>query len=148
MPDLKPGKDYIGVGCGGLVVDDNNKVLLMRRGQKSKNQIGFWTQPGGAVDYGETVEDAIKREIKEELNIEVNLTRMLCYSDHIMSDEGQHWVAISWLAKIVSGKPKIMEPLKCDALEWFALDHLPAPLSDTTIDTTNILKEELFNSRV
>lgn len=142
MADLKPGKDYIGVGCGGLVVDDNDRVLLMKRGPKSKNQIGYWTQPGGTVEYGETIEAAIKREIREELDIDVELTRFLCYTDHIMPNEGQHWVTIAWLAKIASRTPKIMEPEKCDAMRWFDLNHLPTPLSETTVSSTDVLKKE------
>lgn len=140
MADPKAGKDYIGVGCGGLIIDDNDRVLLLRRGPKSKNQVGFWNQPGGAVDYGETVEEAIKREIKEEVNVDVELIEMICYTDHIMHSENQHWLTIAYLARIISGSPKIMEPEKCDALEWFTLDKLPTPLSKTTIHTTDIIK--------
>jgi 8-oxo-dGTP diphosphatase len=140
MPNLKPGKDYIGVGCGALIVDGNDKVLLMRRGPKSKNQIGYWTQPGGTIEYGEKAKDTIKREVKEELDVKIEIIKLLCYTDHIIEDENQHWLTVAFLAKISSGEPKIMEPEKADRLAWFDLDKLPEPLSITTIRTTNILR--------
>lgn len=146
MANLKAGKDYIGVGCGALIVDKDDRVLLTRRGPKSKNQIGWWTQPGGTVEFGETIEAAIMREVEEELGIKINLIEMLCYTDHVMPGEGQHWVSIGWLAKIRSGKPKIMESEKCDGLKWFALDELPSPLSETTANTTKVLRRKLKNS--
>ena len=143
---MKAGKDYIGVGCGALIINNLNQVLLLRRGPKSKNQVGFWNQPGGAVEFGETVEDAIRREIKEELDVEIKLLEMLCYTDHILPEENQHWLTVAYLAKIKSGKYKIMEPEKCDRLQWFDLNNLPKPLSETTVRTTDILKKKLIMS--
>lgn len=140
MDNSKPGKDYIGVGVGALIVNDQQEVLILRRGPKSKNQIGYWNQPGGMIEYGEKAEDAIKREVKEELNVEIELLKMLCHTDHILQEEGEHWLAVAFLAKIIGGTPKIMEPDKADRLEWFSLDNLPTPLSETTVRTTNILR--------
>jgi len=125
----------VGLGCGALILNENSEVLLLKRGRKTRNQAGLWCQPGGGVEFGETVEQAIKREIKEELGIDIELLRYLCYTDQIMKDEGQHWVAISYLAKIIAGQPKNLEPNKHEQIRWFALDKLPSNLSDTTVDS-------------
>ncbi len=74
---MTPGKDYIGVGCGALIINDKNQTLLIKRGNKSRNEAGFWGKPGGAVKFGEKVEDAVKREIKEELNISGTINTMI-----------------------------------------------------------------------
>lgn len=124
------------VGCGALIINDRNEVLLLKRGKKTRNQTGLWCQPGGGVDFGETVKEAIKREIKEELGIEIELIKYLCYTDQVMESEDQHWVAISYLAKIEKGEPRNLEPHKHEEIKWFPILDLPKDLSDTTIDST------------
>lgn len=52
-----------------LIKDDDNRILLTRRAKEPAK--GLWDLPGGFVDPGETVENAVKREIKEELNLDV-----------------------------------------------------------------------------
>jgi ADP-ribose pyrophosphatase len=131
---MNPGIDYIGIGCGALIINNNNETLLMKRGSKSKNEIGYWSKPGGAVEFGEKVEDAIKREIKEELDIEIELIKFLDFTDHIINSENQHWIAINFLAKIINGEPKIMEPNKHSEIKWFNLNDLPENITQTTIE--------------
>ena len=135
---MQPGKDFIGVGCGALIVNDKNETLLIKRTSKSRNEAGFWSKPGGLVDFGETVEDAIKREIKEELGIEIELADYLGYTDHIISAEKQHWVAINYSAKIVNGEPRIMEPEKIDEIRWFKFNDLPEKMTQTTRESVQV----------
>ena len=52
--------------------------------------------------------------------------------DHILPDEGQHWVAATYLGRHIAGEPRSREPEKCAAIGWFALADLPAPLSQIT----------------
>jgi 8-oxo-dGTP diphosphatase len=132
MQIMKQGTDYIGIGCGALIINNKNETLLMKRGPMSKNEIGFWSKPGGSVEFGEKVENAIKREIKEELDIEIELIKFLDYTDHIIKSENQHWIAFNYLAKIIKGEPKIMEPDKHDEIKWFSLDDLPDNITQTT----------------
>ncbi|PID52208.1 MAG: DNA mismatch repair protein MutT [Candidatus Moraniibacteriota bacterium] len=126
------GKDYIGVGCGALIVNEKNEVLLTRRSGKARNEVGYWSKPGGTVEYGEKIIDATVREIKEELNIDIEIIGYLPHVDHILEEEGQHWVAFNVIAKIVGGYIKNMEPDKCDAVEWFPINALPEKITQTT----------------
>ena len=130
---MKAGKDYIGVGCGAFIINEKSEVLLMRRGPESKNRIGHWSVPGGALEYGETFRQAIKREIKEELDVDIEILDLLCLVDDILSVENQHWVTPQFLVRIVSGEPHIMEPEKNDKLQWFSVDNLPYPLTIMTV---------------
>lgn len=82
----------------------------------------------------ETFEDAVKREVKEECNIEINVEKLLGICDHIVKDENQHWVSPSFLCKITKGEPKIMEPSKHTDMQWFNLNALPEKLTITTQD--------------
>lgn len=59
----------------GFIVDDNNRLLLCRRAKEPLK--GTWDLPGGFADIGETAEDAIRREVKEELNLHTDSIRYL-----------------------------------------------------------------------
>ena len=141
---MKPGKDYIGVGCGALIFNDKKEVLLMKRSKNSKNQALWWSQPGGAVDFNEKAINATKREIKEELGIEIDIWAEVSHIDHILKKENQHWMAIPFLAKIKKGTPKIMEIEKCDEIRWFSLDKLPSKLTQTTKETIKSYLEKRY----
>ena len=132
MKKKKAGKDHIGVGGGILILNKKGEALLMRRGKQATNEVGYWTQPGGTVEFGEKAVEGLKREIKEELDIKVNIWGYLPHVDHIIKKENQHWIAIIYLAHIKSGTPKIMEPHKCDEIRWFSLKKLPKKLTKST----------------
>lgn len=126
------GKDYIGVGCGALIINDNNETLLLQRTDQSRNEPGFWSKPGGTVEFGETVEAAIIREVKEETALEIKLGRFLGYTDHILPNEHQHWVAFNYLATIVGGTACNLEPHKHQKIQWFSFNDLPKNMTSTT----------------
>ncbi len=133
MKNLKLGKDYIGVGAGVMILDEKKeKILLMKRGEESKNEIGYWSKPGGSIEFGETVIESMKREMKEELNIEVKIWGYLPHTDHIIKSENEHWVSPNLIGTISKGEPKIMEPHKCSEIKWFSLKDLPEKVTQTT----------------
>jgi 8-oxo-dGTP diphosphatase len=132
MKKKKAGREYIGVGGGILVFNKKKEILLMKRGGKASNEIGWWTQPGGTVEFGEKALAGLKREIKEELDIEVNAWGYVPHVDHIIKKERQHWIAIIYLADLKKGTPKIMEPHKCSKIKWFNLKKLPKKLTQST----------------
>lgn len=132
MPDVPivPGRDFIGVGVGALVFDPDGRVFMAQRGDRVRNEAGAWEFPGGMVEFGERLCDAVCREFFEEYGIEVEVTAALGFFDHILPGEGQHWVSATYLARLVTGEPAIREPLKCSAIGWFTLDRLPCPMTD------------------
>lgn len=119
----KKGIDYIGVGVGAAIFNHENKLLLALRGKEAKNERGKWEIPGGSVELGETFEQAIKREVKEELGIEIEILELLGICDHIIPDEHQHWVSPTYICKIKKGIPRILEPHKCAEIGWFAIEE-------------------------
>lgn len=141
MKKLKPGRDYIGVGGGVLILNKKGEVLLLRRASKSKNEIGYWQKPGGEVDYREKVIKSMKREVKEEIGVNVDIFGYLQHSDHIIKEDRQHWVGFNYLGRIKSGKPEIMEICKHDQMKWFNLKKLPRKTSPPTKESvSNYLK--------
>lgn len=125
--DCKPGTNYIGIGAGVLLLnDDESKVLLLLRSKNCKNEPNTWSRPGGTIEYGETIEDCLRRETREEIGVEITDLEFMHIMDHFVPEKKQHWIAIGYKGKIAPGqKPYIVEPHKCDDLRWFSKDELP-----------------------
>lgn len=129
---MKAGIDYIGVGVGAIIENENGQVFLSKRGPASKNERGLWEFPGGAVAFGEMMSAALIREMREEFGIEISVGRLLDVVDHILPEENQHWVSPTFLCQIIAGEPQIMEPEKSAEIGWFNLDEIPANLTKIT----------------
>ena len=127
---MRIGIDYIGVGVGAVIINHDGRVFLARRGPEARNEKHKWEFPGGCVEFGETMAAALFREVKEEYDFEIEVERLLDVVDHLIPQEGQHWVSPTFLCRYRSGVPRIMEPHKCEQIGWFDLDSIP--LADLT----------------
>lgn len=143
---MKRGKDYIGVGVGIVVFNSEGKLLITKRGQACTNDRGKWEIPGGGVEHGELHKAAVKREIKEENDIDVEIVEELQTSDHFSPEEGLHWVTTSFVCRHAGGEPKRMEPEKCEAVGWFTIEEAEKlDLSDITKHDLHAIKEKYPN---
>lgn len=138
---MKPGKDFIGVGVGALIFNDRNEFLMLLRSEKCKNEAGKWMIPGGGADFNERLEDCVKREIKEEIGVDLEIERNFGVINHILPEESQHWVSAVFKCSIKSGEPRIHEPHKHIELKWFPFDALPENLSKATKLTLEAYKK-------
>ena len=129
---MKRGVDYIGVGVGAIIVDNQGRLFLARRGSKAKNERCLWEFPGGSVELGETLTEALRREMREEFGIEIVVGELLDVVDHILKEEGQHWVSPTYICSIASGELHIREPEKCAEIGWFQTDEIPKELTQIT----------------
>jgi ADP-ribose pyrophosphatase YjhB (NUDIX family) len=114
-----------GVGCGAAIVRDGRLLLVKRR---RAPEAGHWSLPGGKVDFGESVADAVRREIREEVGLEIELLRALGVVEMIGIDD-QHWVSPIYLARAIGREARNNEPDKLEAVAWFAPDAPPSPLA-------------------
>ena len=99
-----------------------SKVLLVRRAIEPFE--GFWVLPGGHVEYNERVEDALQREMREELGLEVKIKKLIgVYSDP-KRDPREHTVSIAFL---VGSKSQRDIKLNFETKEYnfFPLNNLP-----------------------
>ena len=81
LPAGREFPDYPRVGVGGVVVN-NGRVLLIRRGQQPLK--GRWSLPGGLVEVGETLSEALRRELKEETGLDVEPVQILGIFERIL----------------------------------------------------------------
>ncbi len=103
----RPAREYPDrpiVGVGGILVD-RNRVLLVRRGVEPLR--GQWSIPGGAVEVGESLVDALTREIAEETGLQVRVLGLVEVLDRILhARDGRvqyHYVLIDYLCQPVGG---------------------------------------------
>jgi 8-oxo-dGTP diphosphatase len=93
------------VGVGGIVFQDD-LVLLAKRAQDPGK--GVWTLPGGVVELGETLEDAVKREILEEASLTIQIGGLARLLDRIVLDDAgrvrYHYIIADYWARRVSGE--------------------------------------------
>ncbi|MBI4999432.1 NUDIX domain-containing protein [Candidatus Gottesmanbacteria bacterium] len=118
---LKEERPLVGVG---VMIIRNNKVLLGRRRRAHGENTYGWC--GGHLEYGETLEECAKREVKEESGLEITSLKFLCLSNMIAY--GKHYLDIEFLARVRKGEPKVLEPDKRENWGWYDLDKLPRPL--------------------
>lgn len=126
-----------GVGCGAAILRDG-KLLLVKR--LKAPEAGCWNLPGGKVDFGERVETAVAREILEEIGVVIEVTRSLGLTQMIGIDD-QHWISPIYMARIVSGEPRNLEPHKHEALVWADLTAPPEPLALAAREAIALLLE-------
>ncbi|MFN8472104.1 MAG: NUDIX hydrolase [Anaerolineae bacterium] len=91
------------VAVGGIVVD-NNRILLIQRGHAPNK--GLWTVPGGRVEWGETVREAVVREVREETGLSVELGPLVVIVDRMSEPDAEnayHFIILDFLARLVGG---------------------------------------------
>lgn len=106
---------FIGVA---VIWNDQGKILIDKR-RPGGLMGGLWEFPGGKVEPGETVEDCIKREIKEELGIDIVVGDRLIVVEHIYSQFGVTLTVHH--CQHTGGEP---QPLECEEIRWVAVDEL------------------------
>jgi 8-oxo-dGTP diphosphatase len=128
--DLRRGVDHIGISASFVIHDGNGKILLHKRSKNCRDEHGAWDVGGGAIEFGESIEDAMRRELMEELCTEpVDMKFLTVYDAHREHNGAKtHWIAIIYAIAVDPSKVKIGEPHKIDEIAWFTSKNLPAPL--------------------
>jgi 8-oxo-dGTP diphosphatase len=133
---IRQMEKYPRVGLGVYILRDD-EVLLGKR--KSPHGKGFWSAPGGHLEYGETWEECARRETIEEAGIEIMNIRFAGLTNDIHETENKHYVTIAVLADYVSGEAKVLESEKLEKWDWFSWNNLPSPLF---LPMQNLLKQK------
>ncbi len=122
------------VACTTVIIlnDSRDQVLMAVRGVEPEK--GKLDLPGGFVEVDEEIETAMRREVREETGLEVNILGMLgAYTNHYMDDR---WTAdITYVVTIKSGEPAAADDVA--ELHWYKIDEIP----DDQIAFESIKKE-------
>lgn len=121
------------VGVGGVVIDDG-RVLLIRRGKDPGR--GRWSLPGGTVEAGETLQQALVREMREETLLEVRVGPLLLAFDRIERAGERllyHYVILDYLCQRLAGQARAASD--AEALAWARPEELERyELAQTVLD--------------
>ncbi|MCX6723271.1 MAG: NUDIX domain-containing protein [Candidatus Staskawiczbacteria bacterium] len=142
---MKKGEDYIGVAIVYFCHDGNGNFLFNKRSKECRDEIGNWDCGGGGLEFGDTVEDTLKKEIKEEYCTDALGCEFLGYRDVHRERTGvkTHWIALDFKVEVDRNKVKNGEPHKFEEIGWFKLDNLPPPLHSQVPNALNLYKEKL-----
>ena len=135
------------VGVGAVIVErhrEDHRVLLIRRGQPPL--LGEWSLPGGVLECGETLREAVAREAREETGLLVETGEMLGVYERVIRDDVKrvryHYVLIDFLCRAIGGDLKAGS----DAADvrWFTRDELPA--LNLAYDANDVVRKGLAAS--
>ena len=128
--------------AAGVILNAQSEVLIALR-PRNKHQGGLWEFPGGKVETGETVEQALARELLEEINLTVLESSQLLVVDH---DYGDKQVKLEvWLVTQHSGEPSGREGQDITWVHINKLQHYAFPDANTPI--VKALQEFKFPER-
>jgi len=110
---------FVYVGVPVIIQNSKGEILLGKRSKKVLSYPGIWGLPGGMADYGEKVEETAKREVKEELGVDIEIIRKAKNTyENIPTKECKfHSVDIPCYAKIINGTPKSKD--ETQEVKWF-----------------------------
>jgi 8-oxo-dGTP diphosphatase len=114
------------LGVAAVIWNGRGDVLLIRRAKEPRK--GQWSLPGGRLEFGETLIEGVRREVREETGLEVEILGLIDVAETIRDAEAgaanDHFVLIDYSARVISGTAVAAS----DAAEarWFALAELHA----------------------
>ncbi|MGR9049801.1 NUDIX hydrolase [Halobacillus faecis] len=104
--------DRVDVAYAFIFNEIEEKVLMV------KNKNSGWSLPGGAVENGETFQQAAIRESKEETNLTIETQNIVAVNEAFFEKKGHHALFITFKAKIVEGSLQILHNDEIDEIKW------------------------------
>lgn len=102
------------IGAFAIILDTQERVLLCHRKDMDR-----WNLPGGGVMSGETPWQAVIREVREEVGLQISVERLL----GIYAYPPRNDLVFSFLCVMIGGEMRVSD--EADAIDYFAFDHLP-----------------------
>lgn len=141
---MQKGIDFIGVTVSFFCHDGQGNYLFQKRGAAARDENGKWDCGGGGLEFGEKVENCLKKEVKEEYCADIIRSEFLGYHEVFRTIKIQnpspqggplpfekgdlkpsHWIALHFKVLVDPKQVKNGEPHKFDEIGWFRIDNLP-----------------------
>jgi len=108
----------------GIIFDDRRRILLIKRASPPSK--GRWSFPGGVIDIGETMEEAVVREVREEVGLRVEVRGLVDVSQKIVRDNrGEvmyHYILLDFLCQLTGGSPRASSD--AERFGWFQIEEI------------------------
>lgn len=121
-------KHFPKVVVGGFIVNDKKEILLV----KSYKWPGKWVVMGGHIEWGESIAQAVEREVKEEVGLEVKFVRVIEVAEFIFSPffhDKKHFIGMQCECKVVGDQNPKIDNDEIQEARWFSLSQA-ATMSD------------------
>lgn len=133
------GQVQLMINVAAAIIENEEGQILIARRKKGKAQAGFWEFPGGKIEANETAEQCLKRELLEEMEIEINPYLLFATNDFAYVDKVIHLVA--YRATYICGKITLHDH---DSYKWVhaeqMMDYLFAPADIKFVEQLMILR--------
>ncbi|MFC2060755.1 NUDIX domain-containing protein [Chloroflexota bacterium] len=130
------------VGVGAVIEDGAGRILLVKHIlERGGFWQGKWICPGGQLELEETIEEGIKREVKEETQLEIELVSALQPFERIFRSNGQvslHVIYIDYLARLMGGK--LCAGSDVGEAKWVEKERIPQIWEELHDDTKRLLQ--------
>jgi len=130
------------LGVGALIFD-GGRILMAQRGKEPLR--GWWSLPGGALETGELLADAIRREVQEETGLDVEPVKVFEIFERIMRDQAgapeYHYVLIDYICRVKGGTLAAGDDVACT--EW--IDRAELPKLQITEGTLEVIERAFVN---
>lgn len=142
---MKQGFDYPGISICYFCHDGLGNVVMAKRSNNARDEHGKWDIGAGALDFGLTVEETLRKEIREEYCTDVLSFNFLGYRDVHRVHEGKptHWITLDFKVLIDPEKVQNGEPHKFDEVGMFRLESFPEDIHSQLPRFLTLYKEQL-----
>ena len=144
---MKKGIDYTGITITYFCHNGTGKYLFNKRSKSCRDEHGRWDCGGGGLDFGDSPEDTLQKEIQEEYCADIIESEFLGYRDvHRENGSGDkiHWLALDFRVLVDPKQVQNGEPHKFDEIGWFTLESLPSSLHSAVPHQIELYRERLI----
>src|SRR5512139_2254841 len=123
------GVSFTGIRTVFWCYNNDGQIFLAKRSKNARDEHGRWDPGAGGLKHGQTLEENVRRELKEEYDVEPFELNFIGYRDVFRELEDgtpTHWLAMDFAARVDPSDLRINEPHMFDDFGWFTLDELPA----------------------
>lgn len=147
--DLRRGVDFIGVNVIFFCHDGKGKVLLHKRSKNCRDEQGRWDCGGGSMEFGESFEEAVTREVMEEYGVKPLEIRYVKSVNILRDNNGTptHWVGNFHIVRVDPKKVTNNDPKYIDEVGWFSLKKLPSPLHSKFLENIPFVEKVIQQRR-
>jgi len=141
------GVDFIGIAVAFFCHDGKGNVLMSKRSVNARDEHGKWDIGAGGIEFGQTVEETLQKEIKEEYCTDIVKAEFLGYRTVLREIYGQntHWIMFDFKVQVKPEMVKNGEPHKFESVDWFDINKIPGDAHSQIPNFIKLYRHKLFS---